>query len=115
MQHKILLLFVFLTVSTLNIYSATRTVTNGNNDGPGSLRQLIANSTSGDTIVFASNVDTVALTDSIIINKDITLIGSDMMFCDKVVIQFGSQTNLISRISNAHLTMKNLIIRLLSS
>jgi len=59
-----------------NLNSATHTVTNGNDAGAGSLREIVANANSGDTIIFAPNVSEVNLTGSDIeIDKDLTIIG----------------------------------------
>jgi len=79
MRVKILLLFVFFTVSTVNIYAAIHTVTNGDNAGAGSLRNTVAIANSGDTVVF-DNVDTVFLTVSLLVNKNLTIIGEKILF-----------------------------------
>jgi len=42
--------------------ATTLQVTTGADDGPGSLRQAISDASAGDTITFASDVDTVTLT-----------------------------------------------------
>ncbi|PYK09889.1 MAG: hypothetical protein DME65_11150, partial [Verrucomicrobia bacterium] len=56
--------------------AATITVTNGNDNGPGSLRQAIFGASSGDTINFAANVTTVRLTSSELqIDKNLTITG----------------------------------------
>ena len=52
------------------------TVTNGNDNGPGSLRQAVIDADHGDTIDFASGVSTVTLTSGeIFINKHLTITG----------------------------------------
>ena len=48
-----------LLLSATDTPAATITVTNGNDSGPGSLRQAILNASSGDTINFAPSLTTV--------------------------------------------------------
>ena len=56
--------------------AATITVTNGNDSGPGSLRQAIVDASSGDTINFAPSVTTVNLTSGeLVIDKNLTITG----------------------------------------
>jgi predicted outer membrane repeat protein len=57
--------------------AATGTVTNTNDSGAGSLRQVIADATPGDTIVFAAGAaGTITLTSGeLSINKNLTIIG----------------------------------------
>jgi hypothetical protein len=56
--------------------AATLTVTNGNDSGPGSLRQAILDAAAGDTITFAPGVTTVTLTTAgLVINKSVTIRG----------------------------------------
>ena len=56
--------------------AATITVTNGNDSGPGSLRQAILNASSGDAINFAPSVTTVTLTSGeLVIDKNLTITG----------------------------------------
>ena len=56
--------------------AATRTVTNGNDSGAGSLRQAIIAASPGDTINFAPSVTTVTLTSGeLVIDKNLTITG----------------------------------------
>jgi hypothetical protein len=56
--------------------AATITVTNGNDSGAGSLRQMIADAQAGDTILFQTGVTTVTLTtDQLLIDKNLTIDG----------------------------------------
>nr|UXE45394.1 hypothetical protein Hi04_10k_c4773_00008 [uncultured bacterium] len=65
-----------LLVSATPLAGATITVTNGNDAGPGSLRQALADASPGDIINFASTVTTVALTSGeLVVNKDLSIIG----------------------------------------
>ena len=63
-----------LLVSASDTLAATITVTNGNDSGPGSLRQAIVNASSGDSINFAPSVTTVTLTSGqLVIDKNLTI------------------------------------------
>jgi hypothetical protein len=56
--------------------AATITVKNGNDSGPGSLRQAIIDASPGDTINFAPSVTTVTLTSGeLVIDKNVTIAG----------------------------------------
>jgi len=60
------------------VAAATITVTNTNGSGAGSLRQAIADAVSGDTITFDSSLSgqTIGLSTTLIINKNLTIDGS---------------------------------------
>ena len=65
-----------LLLSATDAPAGTITVTNGNDHGPGSLRQAILDASSGDTINFAPNVTTVNLTTGeLVIDKNLTITG----------------------------------------
>ena len=65
-----------LLLSATDAPATTITVTNGNDHGPGSLRQAILDASSGDTINFAPNVTTVNLTTGeLVIDKNLTITG----------------------------------------
>ena len=65
-----------LLLSATDTPAATITVANGDDSGPGSLRQAILSASSGDTINFAPNVTTVTLTSGeLVIDKDLTITG----------------------------------------
>jgi len=69
--------------------ATTITVTNGNDSGPGSLRQALADANDGDTINFDPSVGTVTLTTAeLAISKSITVSASPNM----VAVQRSSQT-----------------------
>src|SRR6267143_2135181 len=60
------------------LHAATITVTNGNDSGPGSLRQALADANDGDTINFDVSLkgQTIALTSGeLVIDKSITITG----------------------------------------
>jgi hypothetical protein len=74
-----------LLLNATSARAATITVTNGNDSGPGSLRQAIVDASPGDTINFAPNVTTVNLTsDELLIDKNLTITGP---FADSVVVR----------------------------
>src|SRR5215469_9228558 len=65
------------------------TVINGNDSGPGSLRQALADANDGDTINFDPSVGTVTLTTAeLAIDKSLTLSGAPQM----VTVERASQT-----------------------
>ncbi len=65
-----------LLLSATDMPAATITVTNGNDDGSGSLRHAILDASSGDTINFAPSVTTVTLTSGeLVIDKDLIITG----------------------------------------
>src|SRR5258707_4082474 len=67
----------------------TITVTNGNDSGPGSLRQALVDANDGDTINFDASVGTVILTTAeLAIDKSLTLSGAPQM----VTVARSSQT-----------------------
>ena len=77
-MKKILTLFLLI-LGTTGIVSA-QTVTSGLDDGtPGTLRQQIDMAPSGSTIIFAAAVTSVNLTSEIVINKNLTIIGLDVL------------------------------------
>ena len=66
------------------------TVTNGNDSGPDSLRQALADANDGDTINFDASVGTVMLTTAeLAIDKSLTLSGAPQM----VTVERASQTD----------------------
>jgi len=68
------------TIAKGNRPATTITVTNGNDSGPGSLRQALAEANDGDTINFDPSVGTVTLTTAeLAIDKSVTLSASPQM------------------------------------
>jgi hypothetical protein len=81
--------FAQRTTAKGNRPATTITVTNGNDSGPGSLRQAIADAQDGDTINFDPSVNTVTLTTAeLVITKSITISASPPM----VTVARASQT-----------------------
>jgi hypothetical protein len=65
-----------LLLSATDTLAASITVTNGNDSGPGSLRQAILSAASGDTINFAPCLTAVTLTSGeLVIDKNLTITG----------------------------------------
>jgi len=93
-----------LLLGTVKIYAATHTVTNSNDAGANSLRQLISNAAEGDTIIFADNVSQVNLTgDRILVVKPLFIIGG----ANKTTIKAGTGSIFNSLV---YLNIKNLIL-----
>ncbi|MDF7818748.1 choice-of-anchor Q domain-containing protein [Runella sp. MFBS21] len=70
------LVILWLTFTPFISAAATLTVTNGNDNGPGSLRNALATASNNDLIVFASNVSTVTLTSGeLLIEKSVHING----------------------------------------
>jgi len=75
----ILLIFVMDTVS---VSQTTLFVVNGDDNGPGSLRQTLSDAANNDTIRFMAGVDTVYLTSAeLLIDKSIVLSGDPAYTC----------------------------------
>ncbi len=74
-NETVLAIIIFLGVSSLPLLAATITVTNTNDAGAGSLRQAIADASSDDVIEF-SVTDTITLSTTLIISKNLTINGS---------------------------------------
>lgn len=78
MAHlKILIIGLSVLLGVFSSLSAQIiTVTNGNDSGPGSLREAISTAASGDTIIFAPGVTEVTLTSAeLIIGSDLSITG----------------------------------------
>ena len=61
LSTKLSAVIVLLLLSCCFLHSAIHIVTTENNDGPGSLRQLIKDAAAGDTIAFAQHVKRIVL------------------------------------------------------
>ena len=74
-----------LLLNATSARAATITVTNGNDSGPGSLRQAIVRRSPGNTINFAPSVTTINLTsDELVIDKNLTITGP---FAERVTVR----------------------------
>src|SRR4030095_5945051 len=92
-----------LLLSATDTPAATITVTNGNDDGPGSLRQAILNASSGDIINFVPSVRTVNLTsDELVIDKNLTITGP---FAHRVTVRRSPSSFRIFRIPSRAVTV----------
>ena len=67
-----IVLMILATYSSANTLVVTTTA----NDGVGSLREKTKIAQSGDTITFASSIDTIQLTDTIVLNVSVAIIGN---------------------------------------
>jgi hypothetical protein len=79
---SLMLLMVALAALTAGVPASvtaqTLTVTDGGNDGPGTLRDLVARAGPNATIVVPSRV-TVRLVQQIVITKDLTIVGNGIV------------------------------------
>lgn len=95
------LISAFLATAEL-AQGATVTVTNLNNDGPGSLRQAIANSSSGDTINFGVTGTITLTTGQLKIDKDLTISGPGA----QILTISGNNSSRIFEISNINAVLQ---------
>ncbi|MCX6058572.1 MAG: hypothetical protein NTW69_10530 [Chloroflexi bacterium] len=89
-----------------SVSAAAGVVTNLNNSGPGSLRQVIADAAPGDTITIELAGTIILTTGELVVDKDLSLIGPG-------AANLNISGNHASRVINnsAHLTISNLTIR----
>lgn len=92
----------------------TRTVTNCNDDGTGSLREAIGDSASGDTVDMAGlSCSTITLDDTILFNdNDLNLKGSIVSGFPRPIIQgaAGSTSGLLNHTGTGTLDIENLTL-----
>ena len=92
-------------------FAANLVVTNNNDSGAGSLRQAIADASSGDEITFDGNY-IITLSSQLIVNKNLSISGTGP---DLTIIQAAANQNTAShRVFNIHLgtiSIENLTIR----
>ena len=90
----------------LSARAAAGVVTNLNNSGPGSLRQVIADAAPGDTITIELAGTIILTSGELVVDKDLSLIGPD-------AANLNISGNHASRVINnsAHLTISSLTIR----
>jgi hypothetical protein len=92
-----------LLLNAANTPAGTITVTNGNDHGPGSLRQAILNASPGDIINFVPSVRTVNLTsDELVIDKNLTITGP---FAHRVTVRRSTSSFRIFHIPSRNVTV----------
>jgi hypothetical protein len=108
----VLLIAPFVAVpSTPVVQAATIEVTNGDDSGPGSLRQATADAAAGDTITFAPGVTTVTLTsDQLSISNDLTIDGGAGVTVERSD-ETGTPDFRIFNITGGNVTLDSLTIR----
>jgi hypothetical protein len=91
-------------------WAATRTVTNPNDSGTGSLRQALSQAASGDTITFdpSLNGKTIMLTSGALsVMKKVTIVGPG---ADQLTISGGGKSRVLIVNSGANVTIKGMTI-----
>jgi hypothetical protein len=89
------------------ITPATITVTNSDDAGPGTLRQAIADSASGDTIIIANIGGAIALTNGeLLITNDLTIAAADA----DIAIDAGGNSRVLEIAAGNNVTLDSLII-----
>ncbi|TXD42688.1 hypothetical protein FRC96_03205 [Lujinxingia vulgaris] len=84
-------------------------VTQGGDNGPGSLRGVVASVNEGSTIRFAPDVQEVALTSRVLINKPLHLLGDGQP--GDLVIRGAGDHGLFEVLPNMDVTFENLTLR----
>ena len=94
-------------------HAATLMVTNTNDSGSGSLRQAVANASTGDTITFAPSLagQTITLTSTVSLQKSITIDGSGLI--PRVEISGGNAVRIFLVDSNSSIApaIKNIVLK----
>ena len=96
-------------------HATTITVVNGNDSGPGSLRQAILNASPGDTINFAPSVTTVTLTSGeLVIDKNLIITGPGAnrltvtaMYHDYIYFRIFNISSSTTTVSISEITISN--------
>jgi len=106
-MKKAIILFL---IAAININAAVHIVTTEEDDGFGSLRSVVASAVSGDTIMFAADVNYIILTKGqITINKNLVIIGQSKEY--KTTISGNYQHRIFNvRDSNGLFKVYNLIL-----
>ncbi|MBN1450601.1 MAG: hypothetical protein JW963_06260 [Anaerolineales bacterium] len=105
------LALIFSAFGVSPAYAATLTVTNTNNNGPGSLRDAILNANSGDTIVFdaALSGGTIILSSPLTLSQDVTIDGSAL--ASQITISGGNNSGVFGTGGNSiNVTLDSLTI-----
>jgi len=88
-------------------WADTLTVTNSSDYGAGSLRQAIADAAAGDTIDFSSDLESITLSEALVISKNITIMGSG---ADTLSINGGGNCRIFEIESGASVDISNLSV-----
>ena len=105
------LLFLLVIFFSINAEAANLTVSSKSDSGPGSLRNTIANATSGDSIFISNSLvnDSIVLTSGeIVINKNISIVGPG---ADKFVISGNNNSQIFNVQAGNILYLKGLTLR----
>jgi len=99
-------LVILIVLSCINIINAG-VVTNNNDSGPGSLRQVIGDAPNSDTIFFTSTATNIFLSSSLTLNKNLFITGTNN---PKVVINGTTNQRIFSITSTNTVSITNNII-----
>lgn len=93
------------------VQASTLTVMNTNDSGAGSLRQAIGNAISGDTVTFHTSLagQSITLSSTLIIDKDLTIDGSAL--ASKININGNNSVRIFLVNSDVTATINSLIIK----
>src|SRR5438132_302937 len=86
-----------LCLIALSTQAATITVINGDDSGPGSLRQALADANDGDTINFDASLNYISLGGELVVDKSVTISGPGAAN----LIVAGTQRGRVFHITNA--------------
>ena len=91
-----------------NVFSATITVTNTNDNGTGSLRQAVTDANDGDEIVFDANLGTttILLNTQIEVGKNITIDGDN-----RIILDGQNTTRMLAFNFEREITLKNITLQ----
>jgi hypothetical protein len=92
------------------VYASTRTVTNTNDSGAGSLRQAIIGAVSGDTIIFNSSLagQTIVLSSTLVVDKNLVIDGSALV--SQITISGADLTRVFYINAGVTVTLDSLIV-----
>ena len=107
----ILIMGVLGTKPVQPVLAGTITVTNTNDSGAGSLRQVIASAVPGDTITFNSSLSgqTIALASTLVIDKNLIIDGSSL--ASKLSISGNNSVRVLEINSGTTVILNSLIIK----
>jgi predicted outer membrane repeat protein len=91
-------------MASANINAITHTVTSNASSGIGTLRQLVNDAASGDTIMFNTAITSIILSSQIRIEKDITIIGGS----GNTILSGGNSSKIFIFNGEFEVTIKNI-------